>query len=77
MPFRSTKKPFNWIGITYQRTQVWQACTPEIQTQEQSYLSALQSASQYTIDGNTLTLTTASGPLVFDAAVAIQPVTTQ
>ena len=45
---------------------------------QQTYLAALQSASSYTISGATLTLTTASGPLTYGAAVAtIQPVTTQ
>ncbi len=46
------------------------ACTPELASQEQAYLAALQSASSYTINGATLTLTTASGPLTFSAAVA-------
>ena len=43
--------------------------------QEQAYLASLQTASSYTINGATLTLTTASGPLTYGAAVAtIQPV---
>ena len=46
------------------------ACTPELASQEQAYLAALQTASSYTINGATLTLTTASGPLNFSAAVA-------
>jgi heat shock protein HslJ len=45
-------------------------CSEEIMAQEQGYLSALQTASSYTINGSTLTLTTASGPLTFGAAVA-------
>jgi len=50
-------------------------CSEEIMTQEQSYLAALQTASSYTINGDSLTLTTASGPLTYYAAVAtIQPV---
>jgi heat shock protein HslJ len=40
-------------------------------TQEGAYLANLQSASQYTISGTTLTLTTAGGPLAFGAAVAM------
>ena len=38
--------------------------------QEQGYLASLASASNYTISGPTLTLTTESGPLTFGAAVA-------
>jgi len=50
-------------------------CTEDIMAQEQSYLSSLQTASSYTINGSTLTLTTTSGALTFGAAVAtIQPV---
>ncbi|MCP4359729.1 MAG: META domain-containing protein [Chloroflexi bacterium] len=45
-------------------------CTPELASQEQAYLATLQTASSYTINGATLTLTTASGPLTFSAAVA-------
>ena len=45
-------------------------CSEEIMTQEQSYLAALQTASSYTISGSSLTLTTASGSLVYGAAVA-------
>lgn len=63
-----------------------QFCTPELMDQEQGYLGSLQTASQYTISGSTLTLTTADGPLTFSAAVAtpapapapvITPVVTQ
>jgi heat shock protein HslJ len=50
-------------------------CDETIMTQEQAYLASLQTASQYTISGTSLTLTTTSGPLTFAAAVAtIQPV---
>jgi heat shock protein HslJ len=45
-------------------------CDENIMNQEQTYLSSLQSASSYTISGTTLTLTTASGSLTFNAAVA-------
>jgi heat shock protein HslJ len=49
-------------------------CSDEIMTQEQAYLTNLQSATQYTISGNTLTLTTTGTPLVYSAApVTIQP----
>jgi len=47
-----------------------QACTPELMAQEQGYLASLQDASQYTISGSTLTLTTPTGPLTYYAAVA-------
>jgi heat shock protein HslJ len=47
-----------------------QLCSEEIMGQEQGYLTSLQSASSYAIDGTTLTLTTAGGPLTFGAAVA-------
>jgi heat shock protein HslJ len=47
-----------------------QACTPEILAQEQTYLANLQSASQYTISGTTLTLTTDDDTMTFGAAVA-------
>jgi heat shock protein HslJ len=45
-------------------------CDEPIMEQEQAYLANLQSASQYTISGDSLTLTTAGGPLTFGAAVA-------
>jgi heat shock protein HslJ len=45
-------------------------CSEEIMNQEQGYFTALQSASSFAINGNALTLTTASGPLTFYAAVA-------
>ncbi len=45
-------------------------CSEEIMNQEQGYFTALQSASSFAISGNSLTLTTASGPLTFYAAVA-------
>jgi heat shock protein HslJ len=45
-------------------------CTEAIMNQEQGYLGSLQSASGYTINGNKLTLTTADGPLTFNAAAA-------
>ena len=46
-------------------------CDEPTMTQEGGYLTNLQSASQYTISGTTLTLTTAGGPLTFGAAVAV------
>ena len=50
-------------------------CSEQIMNQEQGYYSSLQTASSYTINGDALTLTTASGPLTYFAAVAtIQPV---
>jgi heat shock protein HslJ len=45
-------------------------CSEEIMDQEQGYLTSLESVSQYTIEGTVLTLTTASGPLTFSAAIA-------
>ncbi len=45
-------------------------CDEPIMNQEQGYLASLASASNYTISGPTLTLTTESGPLTFGAAVA-------
>jgi heat shock protein HslJ len=50
-------------------TSTGQFCSEEIMDQEQAYLASLQSASSYTINGTTLTLTTADGPLTFGAAV--------
>ncbi|MGD2078395.1 MAG: META domain-containing protein, partial [Chloroflexota bacterium] len=53
-------------------------CSEEIMNQEQAYLASLQTASQYTISGNGLTLTTADGPLEFSASVAtVLPVPAQ
>ncbi len=50
-------------------------CSEEIMAQEQTYLSSLGTASAYTISGSTLTMTTASGQLIFNASMAtIQPV---
>jgi heat shock protein HslJ len=50
-------------------------CSEDIMTQEQGYFSSLQTATAYSISGNTLTLTTSTGPLTFNAAqVTIQPV---
>ncbi len=50
-------------------------CDETIMAQEQAYLASLSTASQYTISGTSLTLTTANGPLLFGAAaVSIQPV---
>ncbi len=46
-------------------------CPEEIMSQEQAYLASLQTASSYTINGSTLTLTTASGPLTYGAATAV------
>ena len=51
-------------------TSTQQLCSEEIMSQEQAYLTNLQSAGSYTINGTTLTLTTAGGPLTFGAAVA-------
>lgn len=45
-------------------------CSEEIMNQEQGYFAALQSASSFAINGSTLTLTTASGPLIFNVAMA-------
>jgi heat shock protein HslJ len=45
-------------------------CSEEIMNQELGYLNSLETASSYTINGDMLTLTTASGPLTFGAAVA-------
>jgi heat shock protein HslJ len=47
-----------------------QMCSEEIMNQELGYLNSLETASSYTINGDMLTLTTASGPLTFGAAVA-------
>ena len=47
-----------------------QMCSEEIMNQEQAYLANLQSASSYTINGPSLTLQTAGGPLTFSAVVA-------
>ena len=52
-------------------TSTGHACSQEIMQQEQGYLSGLQSSSSYTINGSTLTLSTANGALVFGAAVAV------
>ncbi|MFN2270399.1 MAG: META domain-containing protein [Anaerolineae bacterium] len=52
-----------------------QMCSEEIMDQEQGYLTSLESVSQYTIEGTVLTLTTASGPLTFNAAMATPLVT--
>ena len=46
-----------------------------VMRQKQANLANFQSATQYTISGNSLTLTTAGGPLVYSASYAtIQPV---
>jgi heat shock protein HslJ len=47
-----------------------QSCSEEIMIQERDYLTALPTASRYTVAGTTLTMTTDSGPLVFGAGVA-------
>jgi len=47
-----------------------QQCSEEIMQQEQAYLTNLPTASSYLINGTTMTMTTASGPLVFGAAIA-------
>jgi heat shock protein HslJ len=47
------------------------ACSEEIMVQEQAYLANLESAGSYTVSSSTLTLTTAGGPLVYDAAIAV------
>jgi hypothetical protein len=51
-------------------TSTGQFCSEGIMDQEQAYLASLQSASSYTINGTTLTLTMANGPLTFSAAAA-------
>ena len=51
-------------------TSTQQLCSEEIMAQEQAYLANLQSAGSYTINGTTLTLDTAGGPLTFGAAIA-------
>ncbi len=51
-------------------TNTSQMCPEDVMIQEQGYLSSLQSASSYTINGTTLTLATASGSLTFSAPVA-------
>ncbi len=45
-------------------------CSEEIMNQEQGYFTALQSATNFVITSNSLTLDTASGQLIFYAAVA-------
>ncbi|MFN2137216.1 MAG: META domain-containing protein, partial [Candidatus Promineifilaceae bacterium] len=62
--------PTNNITVGPLRT-TSMACSEEIMDQEQAYLANLESASSYTISGSTLTLTTAGGPLVFNAAIAV------
>jgi heat shock protein HslJ len=52
-------------------TSTQMACPDEIMAQEQSYLASLQTASAYSISGATLTLTTALGPLIYGAPVAV------
>ncbi len=45
-------------------------CPEDIMAQETAYLASLETANQYTIDGSTLTLTTADGTLVYTAIQA-------
>lgn len=45
-------------------------CSEEIMVQEQGYFTALQSAKNFTITSDSLTLDTDSGQLIFYAAVA-------
>ncbi len=52
-------------------------CTPELASQELAYLGALQTASVYTINGAMLTLTTANGPLIYNATPVPTPFATQ
>ncbi|MGD2048050.1 MAG: META domain-containing protein [Chloroflexota bacterium] len=47
-------------------------CEEQIMNQEQNYLANLESATSYTISGNTVNLTTEGGPLTFGAAVTTQ-----
>lgn len=47
-----------------------QLCTEEIMNQEQAFLAALQTATDYTITANSLTITTANGTLTFFAVEA-------
>ena len=46
-------------------------CDEDIMQQEQAYLASLQSASSYTLNANTLTLTTPDGPLALSAGATI------
>lgn len=61
--------PSNTISIG-PITATQQLCSEEIMSQEQAFLAELETASAYTISGDKLTLTTASGPLNFGAALA-------
>jgi len=45
-------------------------CSEEIMNQEQGYFTALQSAKNFVLDGNSLIVDTGSGQLIFYAAVA-------
>lgn len=47
-------------------------CDESIMNQEQTYLADLAAASRYSISGNTLTLTTGRGTLVFEAGFTTQ-----
>ncbi len=79
--YSSTRAAGNTNSITVAPITSTQAlCSEEIMAQEQAYLASLQTASSYTINGSSLTLTTANGPLTYSAAVATPyagPVTTQ
>jgi heat shock protein HslJ len=70
--YTSTRMAGNTNNITVGPiTSTQMLCPEDIVTQEQAYLASLQTASSYTINGSSLTLTTASGPLVYGAAVAV------
>jgi heat shock protein HslJ len=60
--------PENSISVS-DLTSTGSVCSQQIMNQEQGYFASLQSGSSYTIAGNTLTLTTGQGILVFRAAV--------
>jgi heat shock protein HslJ len=62
--------PTNNISVGPLRT-TNMACSEEIMAQEQAYLANLESAGSYTVSSSTLTLTTAGGPLVYNAAIAV------
>lgn len=52
-------------------------CSEEIMNQEQGYFTALESATNFVIDSNSLTLDTGSGQLIFFAAVTTLPTVSQ
>ena len=71
--YRSTRAGGSSNNITLGQISSGQAmCDEAIMNQEQAYIANLQSASGYTISGNTLTLNTVGGSLNFGAAQATQ-----